>query len=32
MEGPGVDFSKDFRVFNMQTNSGELKSESDSGK
>ena len=23
MEGPGIDFSKDFKVFNMQKNSGE---------
>ena len=24
LEGPGIDFSKDFKVFNMQRNSGEV--------
>lgn len=32
MEGPGVDFSKDFKVFNMQTNNGEFKSNSSTSK
>ena len=26
MQGPGVDFSKDFRIFNMQSSSGLIKS------
>ncbi|OIQ21786.1 MAG: LPS export ABC transporter periplasmic protein LptC [Flavobacterium sp. MedPE-SWcel] len=24
LEGPGIDFSKDFKIFNMQRNSGEI--------
>lgn len=24
LQGPGVDFSKDFKIFNMQTSSGEI--------
>ncbi|MFY8066671.1 MAG: LPS export ABC transporter periplasmic protein LptC, partial [Flavobacterium sp.] len=24
LEGPGVDFSKDFKIFNMQQSSGEV--------
>ncbi|KIX20994.1 hypothetical protein SY27_09445 [Flavobacterium sp. 316] len=26
LQGPGVDFSKDFKIFNMQTSSGEINS------
>ena len=26
LEGPGVDFSKDFKVFNMQRSNGEVNS------
>jgi LPS export ABC transporter protein LptC len=26
LEGPGVDFSKDFKIFNMQRSSGEVNS------
>lgn len=28
LEGPGVDFSKDFKIFNMQKSSGEIKIQS----
>ena len=26
LEGPGIDFSKDFKVFNMQSNNGQINS------